>query len=128
VAIKALPDHFAHDPDRLARFEREAKTLAQLNQPNVAGIYGVEEHEGARYLVLEYVERRLCTAAPLLQPSLDDYPVGARQSRFPPDGCQHLSLPTRPDRSRDRRVCVRHRASGAIATSGGGDEEPFLSS
>jgi len=56
VAIKALPEHLAQDPDRLARFEREAKTLAQLNHPNVAGIYGVEEHEGARYLVLEYVE------------------------------------------------------------------------
>jgi len=56
VAIKALPEHLAQDPDRLARFEREAKTLAQLNHPNVAGIHGVEEHEGARYLVLEYVE------------------------------------------------------------------------
>ena len=55
VAIKALPVHLAQDPDRLARFEREAKTLAQLNHPNVAGIYGVEEHQGARYLVLEYV-------------------------------------------------------------------------
>jgi len=56
VAIKALPEHLAKDPDRLARFEREAKTLAQLNHPNVAGIHGIEEHEGARYLVLEYVE------------------------------------------------------------------------
>jgi Tol biopolymer transport system component len=56
VAIKALPEHLASDPDRLARFEREAKTLASLNHPNVAGIHGVEEHEGARYLVLEFVE------------------------------------------------------------------------
>ena len=56
VAIKALPEHLAQDPDRLARLEREAKTLAQLSHPNVAGIHGVEEHEGARYLVLEYVE------------------------------------------------------------------------
>jgi len=56
VAIKALPEHLAQDPERLARFEREARTLAQLNHPNVAGIHGVEEHEGARYLVLEYVE------------------------------------------------------------------------
>jgi len=56
VAIKALPEPLARDPERLARFEREAKTLAQLDHPNVAGIYGVEEHEGARYLVLEYVE------------------------------------------------------------------------
>jgi eukaryotic-like serine/threonine-protein kinase len=56
VAIKALPEHFASDPDRLARFEREARTLASLSHPNVAGIYGVEEHDGAKYLILEYVE------------------------------------------------------------------------
>ena len=41
VAIKMLPDHLADDPDRLARFEREARTLATLNHPNVAQIYGV---------------------------------------------------------------------------------------
>ena len=46
VAIKALPGDFADDAERLARFEREARTLAALNHPNVAGIHGVEEHEG----------------------------------------------------------------------------------
>lgn len=56
VAIEALPEHLAQDSDRLARFEREARTLAQLNHRNVAGIYGVEEHEGGRYLILDYVE------------------------------------------------------------------------
>jgi eukaryotic-like serine/threonine-protein kinase len=56
VAIKALPAELASDPARLERFEREAKTLASLNHPNLAGIYGVEEEENARYLVLEYVE------------------------------------------------------------------------
>lgn len=56
VAIKALPDHLATDPERLARFEREARTLAQLNHPNVAGIHGFETFEGQKYLVLEYVE------------------------------------------------------------------------
>ena len=56
VAIKALPELFAQDPARLERFEREARSLAQLNHPNVAGIHGVEEHENAKYLVLEYVE------------------------------------------------------------------------
>lgn len=56
VAIKALPEQLAQDPDRLARFEREAKTLAQLNHPNIAGIYGLEMLENANYLVLEYVE------------------------------------------------------------------------
>ena len=61
VAIKALPEELARDPGRLERFEREARTLAQLNHPNLAGIHGLEEHTGAdgqtnRYLVLEYVE------------------------------------------------------------------------
>jgi eukaryotic-like serine/threonine-protein kinase len=55
VAIKALPAEWASDPLRLDRFQREAKTLASLNHPEVAGIYGVEELEGAQYLVLEYV-------------------------------------------------------------------------
>ena len=52
VAIKVLPDLFAHDPDRLARFDREAKTLAALNHPNIAQIYGLE----AGALVMELVE------------------------------------------------------------------------
>ena len=56
VAIKALPAAFAQDPERLARFEREAKLLASLSHPNIAGIYGLEEAEGTRYLVLEFVE------------------------------------------------------------------------
>ncbi|MFG0273842.1 MAG: protein kinase [Phycisphaerales bacterium] len=56
VAIKALPDHLEGDPERLARFEREAKTLASINHPNIAGIHGVEEHQGRKYLVLEFVE------------------------------------------------------------------------
>jgi serine/threonine protein kinase len=43
VAIKILPEAFAHDRDRLARFQREAKTLASLNHPHIAGIYGLEE-------------------------------------------------------------------------------------
>ena len=56
VAIKTLPQEFAKDADRLARFEREAKLLASLNHPNIAAIYGLEEHEGTRFLVLELVE------------------------------------------------------------------------
>jgi eukaryotic-like serine/threonine-protein kinase len=56
VAIKILPATFAHDADRLARFEREAKTLAALNHPHIASIYGVEEGSGIRGLVLELVD------------------------------------------------------------------------
>ena len=56
VAIKTLPEEFAKDAERLARFEREAKLLASLNHPNIAAIYGLEEHNGTRFLVLELVE------------------------------------------------------------------------
>jgi Tol biopolymer transport system component/predicted Ser/Thr protein kinase len=56
VAIKALPVELASDPARLERFEREARTLASLSHANLAGIHGVEEQDGARYLVLEFVE------------------------------------------------------------------------
>jgi len=56
VAIKALPEAFAHDADRLARFQREAKTLASLNHPNIAAIYGLEESGGMTALVMELVE------------------------------------------------------------------------
>jgi Tol biopolymer transport system component len=56
VAIKVLPDAFAQDPDRLARFEREAKTLASLNHPNIAIIHGLEKADGVRALVMELVE------------------------------------------------------------------------
>ena len=58
VALKILPDAFASDPDRLARFQREAQVLASLNHPGIAAIYGTEEDktDGTRALVLELVE------------------------------------------------------------------------
>src|SRR6266540_5697761 len=56
VAVKVLPDSFAGDPDRLARFQREAQVLASLNHPNIAAIYGVEEQNDLRGLMLELVE------------------------------------------------------------------------
>src|ERR1700694_4025075 len=52
VAIKVLPEAFARDPERMARFQREAEVLASLNHPNIAAIYGVED----RALVMELVE------------------------------------------------------------------------
>src|SRR5438876_3745410 len=56
VALKLLPDHFADDPERLARFQREAQVLASLNHPNIAQIYGLEESGNARCIVMELVE------------------------------------------------------------------------
>ena len=57
VALKILPDSFAADPDRLARFEREAQVLASLNHPNIAHIHGLEESGGVRALVMVPVRR-----------------------------------------------------------------------
>ena len=56
VAIKILPELWTADPDRRARFEREARVLASLNHPNIAAIYGVEQADGGRALVLELVD------------------------------------------------------------------------
>src|SRR5262245_19721313 len=56
VAIKVLPEAFSQDPERVARFEREAKTLASLNHPNIAIIHGLEKSQGAFALVMELVE------------------------------------------------------------------------
>ena len=71
VAIKILPEAFAADPDRMARFTREAQVLASLNHPNIAVIYGVEE----RALILELVEgptlaERITTGSILLDEAL----------------------------------------------------------
>jgi Tol biopolymer transport system component len=56
IAIKVLPDLFTIDPDRLARFRREAQVLASLNHPNIAAIYGFQESGGVQALVLELIE------------------------------------------------------------------------
>ena len=56
VALKLLPGHFAEDADRLARFQREAQVLASLNHPNIAHIYGLEESNNTRCIVMELVE------------------------------------------------------------------------
>src|SRR5215467_829463 len=56
VAIKTLPDEFSRDPERLTRFQREAQTLAALNHPNIAHIYGLEESANTRCIVMELIE------------------------------------------------------------------------
>jgi serine/threonine-protein kinase len=56
VAIKVLPLAFAGDPDRIARFQREAEVLATLNHPNIAAIHGLQDSDSVRSLVLEFVD------------------------------------------------------------------------
>ena len=70
VAIKVLPAAFTADPERLARFEREAQLLAQLQHPNIAAIYGLEESGGVRALVMELVD------GPTLAERLESGPLG----------------------------------------------------
>ncbi|PYU26759.1 MAG: hypothetical protein DMG30_01245 [Acidobacteria bacterium] len=55
VAIEVLPEAFAHDPERLSHFQREAKILASLNHPNIATIYGIEHSAGTHLLIMELV-------------------------------------------------------------------------
>ncbi len=74
VAIKVLPPEFTEDPERLARFEREAQLLAQLQHPNIASIYGLEESNGTRALVLELVE------GPTLAERLEAGPLSLEES------------------------------------------------
>src|SRR5262245_60882110 len=56
VALKVLPDHFADDPDRLSRLQREAQLLASVNHPNIAQIFGLEQVGNAGCIVMELVE------------------------------------------------------------------------
>src|SRR5690349_10496380 len=56
VAVKILPEASASDPERIARFEREAKVLASLNHPQIAALHGMEESAGRHFLVMELVE------------------------------------------------------------------------
>src|SRR6266496_1400783 len=56
IALKILPDTFTNDPERLARFRREAHVLASLNHPHIGAIYGLEEANGSQFLVLELVD------------------------------------------------------------------------
>ena len=74
VAIKVIPEVFARDSDRLARFQREAQVLASLNHPNIAAIYGLEESDGVRALVMELVE------GPTLEDRLAGGPIPVDES------------------------------------------------
>src|SRR3990172_982535 len=74
VAIKVLPEPFAADADRLARFQREAEVLASLNHPNIAQIYGLEKAEGITALVMELIE------GPTLADRLEQGPLPAEEA------------------------------------------------
>ncbi len=87
VAIKVLPDAFATDPERLARFEREAKVLASLNHPNIAAIYGLEKSGETPALVLELVE------GPTLQEMLSPSPSPGLRPSSPPEGERAIGKP-----------------------------------
>ena len=78
VALKVLLEAFARDAERMVRFEREAKVLASLNHPNIASIYGLEESNGTRALVMELVEG----------------PTLANRIATGPVSYTHLTLPT----------------------------------
>ena len=122
VALKILPDAFAADPDRLARFTREAQILARLNHPNIAAISGIEESEGTRALVLELVEGPtladriskgpipLDEALPIAKQIAEaleaahEAGVTLRRRRVPPEEIRHRHL---PDRSRRQGLRFR---------------------
>ena len=74
VAIKVLPDAFARDADRLARFQREAKLLAALNHPNIASVYGLEDSASSHALVMELVE------GPTLADRIEQGPIPVEES------------------------------------------------
>ena len=90
VALKVLPDVFANDPEQLARFQREAQVLASLNHPNIASIYGLEEADGVRALVLELVEgptlADLITSRTAQAPAAAATSESARRGAAPSEG------------------------------------------
>ena len=83
VAIKVLPESLANDSDRLRRFEQEARTIAALNHPNILGIYDIGTHDGAPFLVSEFLEgqtlREKLDAGPLPVRRAIEYALGIVQ-------------------------------------------------
>jgi serine/threonine protein kinase len=90
VAIKVLPEMFAADADRTARFEREARVLASLNHPHIAAIHGLEEVGGWKFLVMELVE------GPTLQQRLEAGDMGLEKPK-PPDSSLQSQRHIPPD-------------------------------
>ena len=122
VALKVLPDLFASDPERLARFTREAQTLASLNHPNIAHIYGIEESGGVRALVMELVEgedlsQRIARGADPARRSAADREADCRGARSRARAGHH---PPRSE-AREHQGAARRHGEGAGLRSGEGD-------
>lgn len=98
VALKMLPPALAADPNRLARFEREVKTVAALNHPNIVTIYSVEEESGQRFFTMEHIEgKTLAQSIPLDGLPLDDFvkiavPLADALAAAHARGIQHRDL------------------------------------
>ena len=114
VAIKILSRTFTSSPDRLARFEREARMLATLNHPNICAIYGVEEADGVRFLVLELVEGETLAERIAPAPSTAIPDLGARQASA---GFRRGSARDRATDRRGARGGARERASSTAISS-----------
>jgi len=113
VAIKVLPEALAHDADRLRRFEQEARTIAALNHPNILGIHDIGTHDGAPFLVSEFLEgqtlREKLVSGPLPVRRAIEYALGIAQglAAAHEKGIVHRDLkPENVFVTRDRRIKV----------------------
>ena len=111
VAIKVVSDGFGHDPERMARFEREAHMLAALNHPHIAAIYGLEESGGSQFLVMELVEGET------LADRIDARGFRLRASGFGPAGPSGRRGPRHRAPGRRRRFRPRTRRGSSTAIS-----------
>ena len=120
VAIKILPSHFTADPERRARFAREARTLATLNHPHIGAIYGLEETDGISALVLELVEGQ--TLADRFERGPLPLPAGARHCT--PDrrgarrGAREGDRPSRSEAGQHRAARLARRSVHRRAREG----------
>ena len=116
VALKVLPDAFTADPDRLVRFQREAKVLASLNHPNIGEIYGLEAEGDTQALVLELIE------GPTLADRIAEGPIPVDEALdVPPHFESHLGLESdHPEREIGREEAIYGSADHRVPAGGRG--------